>query len=275
MRIFTQTFSDCGFLLDLSPDFIDGARLEQRTERQRKTGWHLAATLREIGIEARLLDNEVYKSLGKGGWEDNFTGEGEESMEETEKILPLRMVLGFMWEEFVVQRLNGKSQFPSVIYRPGQFALDIGGEKIWCSPDGFSPQVKWLDGVRVEDKRGWMGKRTKLPESKYYGDIVPVVEEFKFTWKGAGKDIRKEWLWLNQVAGYCQPEALDTRFARIHVCYVNGFYEKTVVGSPLYVCYWVEFEDEDLQAVRRMLEEHLKVWKRKRKWVGDGEGRRE
>lgn len=71
-----------------------------------------------------------------------------------------------------------------------------------------------------------------------------VVEEFKLTWKSEYKygEVVKEALWMWQLAGLCR--MMGTRWARLHVMWVNGNYRPP---EPLYYRYRVRFGELELE----------------------------
>lgn len=134
-----------------------------------------------------------------------------------ESVIPLRMCLGVAWEEFAA------GLYPDMVWQPGELELDgVSGNR-----DGYS---------FIEE----------------YRRPFFVVDEFKFTQKSARRPIESEWMWLQQVRGYCkmQEEATgeESRWARLHVCYVNGEYEWVRGGEPKYMRYLVEFERREIDA---------------------------
>lgn len=292
MLIHQQQITDYEQLVGEHPYYIDGHEITRicggKPSEKRKSGWHLAGILRKIAIELKIVD---YEDNGDG-WED--WGEIEEIptgpktlnqiqallagangdivvdnlLGDFEKITPLAMELlqpkntfkwtpevfkGFQWEEWYVKRIPSIS---GTIWRPNQYPISVEGTDhvVWASPDGVSSEVKWLEGVKVDNGLG----KLVIPDSPNRGRIVTCGEEFKCTKKSSRKPITKEWLWFNQIMGYAQPECLDTNFFRLHVQYTNGRYEKHRLGEAEYWCYWVELSPFDLQAMWQRVETYVK-----------------
>lgn len=103
---------------------------------------------------------------------------------EDPEVMPLKMVLGMAFEEWVV------GLYPDLVWQPEEEAKDgIAG-----SPDGYS----YLQGR-------W------------------VIEEFKLTWKSSRtREILKENLWMWQIQSYLA--LTGGQYARMHVCWINGDY---------------------------------------------------
>jgi hypothetical protein len=134
-------------------------------EPERTKGMHLSGVLRYIAITTGLL--KIAQAIA-------------------EEELPLRMALGFAWEEFA------STLYPHLIYQPGE--ITEAGVIMTC------------DGHSILDDRF-------------------AIEEFKCTWKKVrtGNElIREEWYWGHQGRGYCW--GYDARFVRWHILYINGHY---------------------------------------------------
>lgn len=128
-------------------------------------------------------------------------------------IMPLRMFMGMGWEMWAARL------YPELEWQPGE--VEIAG--IAGSPDGFSI----------------------LPIA---GETHVVVEEFKLTWKSCRhREILKERLWMWQIKSYVwmSGSAMEgPGYARVHVCWVNGDYERPF--SPKYIRYLIQFDEEEL-----------------------------
>lgn len=261
----------------------------------RKSGWHLSGILRNIAIQLGIVDYESDgDGWEQHDDEDTLTDSIIELFDRKQKDqlltdvlsmvtgvmfpigltpkqlqsqvqtqtkpvksfqLNLKMLMGFMWEEWAVKRVPSIS---GTMWRPGQWAIPVlGGKKasryVWASPDGYTQQTKWLDGVKVMTGAG----RLVTPKSDYTGQVVSCGEEFKFTQKSARKPIEKQWLWHRQMMGYAQPECLDVKFFRLHVLYGNGVYEKARLGEPQYWRYWIEYTDWELQQMWSVVEQYV------------------
>src|SRR5437868_1200679 len=145
----------------------------------------------------------------------------QEATEELEDatVMNLKMVLGMAFEQHIVGHM------PAIRWQPGELKLDgISG-----SPDGLT----WTD----------------------YDD-VPVIEEFKLTWKSCrdrlGEKILQESLWMWQCKGYVHQydKTLNSSSfrpqARLHVCWINGDYSHPY--QPRYTKHLIGFDDGELPA---------------------------
>lgn len=140
--------------------------------------------------------------------------------EDQDDEMPLRILLGLAFEEMAARL------YPEMHWQPGEISRDgvIG------SPDGLS----------------------YLPE---YGFMC--VDEFKFTGKsqrvkggkdGELKDIRSEWLWMQQCQSYLnlyRGHGVEMRHARLHICWKYGVYGEWPL-TERYYRYLVEYEEAEL-----------------------------
>jgi hypothetical protein len=118
------------------------------------------------------------------------------------------------------------------------------GETVYFSPD-------------------WAVKLDEWPDSKgrlatLYGKRVPCLDECKCTWRSANKSIADWWLAITQLKSYCM--AMGVFRGRLTVVYVNGHYEKNVVGVPVLKRHWIEFTRADFD----MQEELINGWLQER-----------
>ncbi len=296
MLIHSEHVTDIASLVGEHPLFIDGADINGFGEPVRHSGWHLSGILRGIAIEIGEVNYEPngdgWESRGD---EESEIEEFPHTQKEAQEILErarkqnklagallatadsnktlydsgdlantnivkpsnpisfewnLSMLMGFAWEEYIVKRVPGGG----TIWRPNQYDIPVPGtnHKVWCSPDGLTDRVVWLEGVEID-------AITKAPpKSPNRGRIIPVVgEEFKCTKKSRRKPIQKQWMWMNQIRGYAQPDCLDTLFFRLHVCYVNGAYEKGRLGEWEYWRYWIELTPYELQSMWQMVTNYV------------------
>ena len=291
MLIHHQKITDMESLVGEHPSFIDGHDIIRavggKPAETRTSGFHLAGVLRKMAIDLGIVD---YEDSGDG-WED--WGEIEEiptgpktlnqinqllaaangdlvTASKLTSLLPsepspvkkfqwsMEVFKGFQWEEWIVKRIPSIS---GTIWRPVEAAISVPGSKhvVLATPDGVSEQVRWLEGVQVDNGLG----KLITPKSPNYGRIVTCGEEFKCTKKSSRKPIEKEWLWLNQIMGYAQPDCLDTLFFRLHVQYTNGRYEKFKLGEGEYWCYWIELTPYDVQSAWNRVTTYIKDSKRK------------
>lgn len=170
-------------------------------EAPRTPGIHLSGVLRYIATEAGL-----FKTIA--------------TIDEEE--LPLRMALGFAWEEFCV------SLYPGIHYQPGEIihegvAMTCDGHSIYTESD---PMTGELD--------------------EYF-----CLEEFKLTWKKvkcAEEIVADEWYWMQQGRGYCW--GYGANLVRWHVCYINGDYRGS---GPIYKRFLIKFDDRDVESTARVI----------------------
>lgn len=149
---------------------------------------------------------------------DPVTGKwiGDSGADLNEEDMPLRMVLGMAWEEYAA------TLYPEMNWQPGELCKD----SITGSPDGVTL-------IEID------------------GEEVPVIEEFKLTWKSARQGILKQTMWLWQGAGYCI--MYGTNWCRFNILYVNGEYEKFGMGGPVYRRYLVYYSDRELAGIWAMV----------------------
>lgn len=190
-------------------DWVSPVAFSRPEDPKRSPGWHMKAILQAMGEEVGILES----------WERPASGwESRAGMEETWQA-PLMPLLGLAVEAFFMPALapNGKC--------PGECYMDFDcGERVFFTPD-------WV--TKVNDWPGLEGK------------LVRVIDECKATWRSARKGILDWWMPPTQCKSYGM--ALNTYRARIFVYYVNGMYEKSVVGTPVGKRYWIEFDDNDFK----------------------------
>lgn len=82
-----------------------------------------------------------------------------------------------------------------------------------------------------------------------------VLEEWKCTWRSAGKDIEELdwWSWFAQMKAYCK--ALGTLKARLRVFYVNGTYSPR---KPKLSAWDIEFTQDEVDSNWSMLVNYAK-----------------
>lgn len=108
-------------------------------------------------------------------------------------------------------------------FRPGPILVPPG---IWCSPDSVLPEP-------------W------------------AVSEFKLTWYSAKKECPHDevyWPWLVQIKAYCK--ALETRYAKLWVLYINGDYAPPRPWPPR--VWGLEFNEMEIEENWVMLVNHAK-----------------
>lgn len=97
------------------------------------------------------------------------------------------------------------------------------------------------------------------PNSLAYDDHDFSVEECKCTWMSARNDIYSEkfWKYKVQLMAYCK--MLGTCLGHLHVLFVNGEYEKGVLGTPIYRVWRAEFTQRQLDQNWNMLMKHAET----------------
>jgi hypothetical protein len=143
--------------------------------------------------------------------------------------VPLRVFIGMAWEQACVRL------YPEIRWQPEELTRDgVAG-----SPDGFSYNI--LHGTALLGDEG-------------------IIEEFKFTAKSLRKkgstpddlkDIRDEWLWMQQVMGYCNMHPGRLTLARLHVCWECGNYVYPL--QERYIRYLIRFEPRELEGNWKMV----------------------
>lgn len=132
--------------------------------------------------------------------------------------LPLRMVVGHMWEEFAV------SLYPEIDWQPGEICVD----GVWMTADGI-----------------------QAGGTPHCG--ADVLHEFKATWKRtrSGAEMLEEWYWMRQGMGYSH--GYGVRHVWWHVLFVNGDYRDS---GPQYKRYLIEFSDKEIEQTWTMVCNH-------------------
>lgn len=146
--------------------------------------------------------------------------------------MPLRILLGLAFEE-AAARL-----YKRMWWQPGEFVLDDGiGVPVYGSPDG------------IEE----IGNEWYVHEFKYTGKSLRL--------KGGKanqlKDIRTEWMWMQQVQTYVnmmRERGLACNKAFVHVCWKYGVYEWPM--TERYFKYEIEFENEELDGNLMLMQKH-------------------
>lgn len=175
-----------------------------------------------VGVGTIIRDIAVRRRM--------FTNEDEQDE------FPLRMFDGMGWEMICAQL------YPQCLWQPGAFEKDgVSGH-----PDGISPMhtVGAYDGTWVIEEWKRTGKSLRVKGGK----------------EDQYKDIRGEWLWMQQVMGYCNLVSshmgVPVRHARLHINWSCGAY--TYPLTPRYMRYVVEFEAAELRGNWAMLKTELR-----------------
>lgn len=178
------------------------------------------------------------------------------------ETMPWRMLLGMGWEAMAAQL------YPNMIWQPKH----LSSNGIVGHPDGY-------DHVNITiPLPGTVRGVMQLDE-------LLVVDEFKFTAKslrekGAPKDqlkdIRREWLWMEQAKAYLAMARRKLPYfminesapllARFHVMWAMGCYEKYTLDER-YLRYLIEFESEEVERTWGMIESNKEE---ARRWITNG-----
>lgn len=148
----------------------------------------------------------------------------------TDQTAILRIRLGLAWEEHYIPTL------PDVVDHPGE--MEVQG--IFMTHDGES-----LSTVLTQAGIAY----------------ALIVHEVKLTWKSTNTvgNIEAQWMWLAQIKAYCK--GLNTRFAFIHVYFVNGDYKYPL--RPLMKIWEIEFTQDEIEEnwdlLRSYMEERLVI----------------
>jgi hypothetical protein len=194
----------------------------------------MKAVLQAIGEQAGLLDPWERPA---SGWSEH---KGDDGVGVTcTWAAPLWPLMGLAWESMILPATApGGHAIPEQSYE-----FDCG-ETVYFSPDWATKLTAWPDhnGDMVHLK----------------GKMVPCLDECKCTWRSANKSIADWWLAITQLKSYCM--AMGVFRGRLTVVYVNGHYEKNVVGVPVLKRHWIEFTRADFD----MQEELINGWLQER-----------
>lgn len=139
--------------------------------------------------------------------------------------LELGMILEDTLEDALRERLLGE--------RPGEF---VSNEGIIYSPDSLI----FTDVTRLgETKLTWMSSREMPREEMRNGGFPPKFDK-----------------WLCQIKFYCR--CLETPYARLLSCFVNGGYEHYRSGQPELLGWDICFTARELKENADMLLQHAK-----------------
>lgn len=184
------------------------------SRRPRSPGIHVSGIIRELATELGLLQIEVAEELELVRFSDIRVIE--------DPIAILRINIGLAWEAHYIPML------PNVLDHPDEVKLD----DVYMSPDGES-----VDVIITEFGR----------------DIGLIIHEVKATYKSTktvgNLDGAGSLMWMWQIKAYCK--ARRTRFARVHVLFMNGDYSWPM--RPTLKCWDIEFSPEELDMNWQML----------------------
>jgi hypothetical protein len=193
-------------------------------DSERSSGIHQSSIIKAIALNVGFLD---------AIWASDEIGD------------PHMVALGLAWEDWV-----GANLHPEISYHPGETRLD----SISLTCDGIS------EITPDEYNSIWL---TPLP-----GDFTHFrINEFKLT-KKSSRDIggsdtlllgRKWWMWVTQIKGYCM--AWGTRWARLHIMFLNGDYTKSGVTAPQYRIFDIEFSEYEIADNWQMILAHKHLGK--------------
>jgi len=137
------------------------------------------------------------------------------------------MVVGMAMENWMVGLMHEAGG--DFCWQPGEWERD----GVFGTPDGISTYSVVADPFGPFDD----------PPTPVTRVDVPMVEEFKATWKSQRThgDVLKQKMWIWQLAGNCR--AMGATVGMLHVFWVNGDYRPP---TPKYCRYVVEFEQREL-----------------------------
>jgi hypothetical protein len=197
----------------------------------RSEGIHLSRILRARAVEKGILPATVAGDLSLtelGGNDEWWAGLDTASQ--------LRIAIGLAWEEWYIPHLGDVTDHPGEMQVDGIFMTHDGESlDVIITPDDsidnlpISEQAKlYLDGCGKKP-----GPRTVL-----------ALHEVKATYKSTKTvgDLRDQWLWLEQVKGYCK--GLGTTIAYVHVLFVCGDYKYPI--TPQLKCWRIEFTQAEI-----------------------------
>jgi hypothetical protein len=196
----------------------------------------MKAVLQAIGEQAGLLDPWERPS---SGWSTTSGSNGDNVGETCTWAAPLWPLMGLAWEAMILP-----ATAPDGHAIPEQSYEFDCGETVYFSPDWATKLTSWPDAN---------GDMVHLK-----GKMVPCIDECKCTWRSANKTIADWWLAITQLKSYCM--AMGVFRGRLTVVYVNGHYEKNVVGVPVLKRHWIEFTRADFD----MQEELINGWLQER-----------
>jgi hypothetical protein len=181
----------------------------------RSKGTHVSGIIRNIALEMGVLKSD---------------GVDEPTMADirviTDPTAIMRILIGLAWEEFYLP------QIPNVKKHPGEMCVD----GVYMTPDG------------IENGRAPLGCSGPL------GRSPSIIHEVKATYKSlkTASDLNSQWLWMTQISAYCK--GYGTRFARLHVLFLNGDYKYPL--QPQVKAWDIEFEQAEIDRNWDMLREY-------------------
>jgi hypothetical protein len=196
---------------------LDSLTYHSRQETKRSGGEHVSDVLKV------LREYSIAKNM--------YT------QEDREDDMPLRILLGLAFEE------SAARLYPLMNWQPGEAMSDdlIG------SPDGLSV-VEDFNGICVDEFK-YTGKSQRIKGRKPQPNGKLRAEDLK--------DIRQEWLWIQQGMAYInllrRSEGWeDLCMCRFHICWKMGDY--TFPTTERYYRYLVQFEEAELRGNWAMMQ---------------------
>ena len=184
------------------------------TEVQPELGLPEPLTPRSKGIHVSGIIRAIATEAGilKPEWAEELSLVDARKI--TDPVAILRISLGLAWEEYYLPKV------PGLVDHPGEMKVD----GVYMTHDGES-----LDVIITE-------------KSEKY---AIVCHECKATWKSTNTvgDLSGQFMWLAQIKAYCK--GLGTRFAKLHVFFVNGDYKYPL--SPQLRIWFIEFTEEEIE----------------------------
>lgn len=184
----------------------------------RSAGVHVSSIIRCIATEAKILKPE---------WAEELSLVDVRTI--TDRVALLRINIGLAWEEHYIPMLDG------VVDHPGE--MEVQG--IYMTHDGESVDV--ILGLPYN--------------GVYAGELALVCHEVKATYKSTRTvgDMATQWMWLAQLKAYCK--GLGTRYARMHVLFLNGDYKYPL--GPQLLIYDIEFTQAEIDDNWQLLFDYM------------------
>lgn len=157
--------------------------------------------------------------------------------EDRDDEMPLRILLGLGFEE------GGARLYPDMVWQPGELIC----QGIAGNPDGLTYPDEFPADAFIDEFK-YTGKSQRVKGTKPQPDGSFRAQDLK--------DIRTEWMWMQQGMSYINLYRKTGQFrylnkCRFHICWKFGTY--TFPQSEVYMRYLVEFTEAELNGNWAML----------------------
>jgi hypothetical protein len=212
----------------------------------RSKGIHISVVIRDYALATGALDKK---------W-------GRQDIDEDDTTL---MQIGLAFENY----LRDSNQHAEIDIHFGELSIECGF-CAWCAVDKDCHELEgcgdWKPAVifMTPDGISFPGDYSVIDWFK--SKLLHMLHEIKFTKKSCrdfleiirlrGKKARM-WLWQIQ----CYLKAMGSLAAKLHVCFVNGNYSYKTDdpdGGSVYIIYWLEFTEEEIESTWDLLMIHTK-----------------